>query len=131
MAPNSRSLIFGVSSKRQDRRGVRAGRQGDHPGSGNLHRHRSGLLQSRRGTQHGMEYLSEDRVEIRYTLPLAEIVFDFFDALKSRTRGRASLDYEPSGELAADLVKVDILLHGEPVTRFPQSCTRTRPTRMG
>ena len=56
------------------------------------------LCQNRRGTQHGMDYLSEDRVEIRYTLPLAEIVFDFFDALKSRTRGCRSLDYEPSGE---------------------------------
>ena len=66
----------------------------------------------------GMDYLSEDRVEIRYTLPLAEIVFDFFDALKSRTRGYASLDYEPSGEQRADLVKVDILLHGEPVDAF-------------
>jgi GTP-binding protein LepA len=65
-----------------------------------------------------MDYLSEDRVEIRYTLPLAEIVFDFFDALKSRTRGYASLDYEPSGEQPADLVKVDILLHGEPVDAF-------------
>jgi GTP-binding protein LepA len=70
------------------------------------------LCQSRRGIQTGMDYLSEDRVEIRYTLPLAEIVFDFFDALKSRTRGYASLDYEPSGEQPADLVKVDILLHG-------------------
>src|SRR6187455_1943082 len=76
------------------------------------------LCQARRGIQHGMEYLSEDRVEIRYTLPLAEIVFDFFDALKSRTRGYASLDYEPSGEQPADLVKVDILLHGEPVDAF-------------
>jgi GTP-binding protein LepA len=76
------------------------------------------LCQSRRGIQRGMDYLSEDRVEIRYTLPLAEIVFDFFDALKSRTRGYASLDYEPSGEQAADLVKVDILLHGEPVDAF-------------
>ncbi len=76
------------------------------------------LCQSRRGIQHGMEYLSEDRVEIRYTVPLAEIVFDFFDALKSRTRGYASLDYEPSGEQLADLVKVDILLHGEPVDAF-------------
>jgi GTP-binding protein LepA len=65
-----------------------------------------------------MDYLSEDRVEIRYTLPLAEIVFDFFDALKSRTRGYASLDYEPSGEQPAELVKVDILLHGEPVDAF-------------
>jgi GTP-binding protein LepA len=65
-----------------------------------------------------MDYLSEDRVEIRYTLPLAEIVFDFFDALKSRTRGYASLDYEPSSEQPADLVKVDILLQGEPVDAF-------------
>ena len=65
-----------------------------------------------------MDYLSEDRVEIRYTLPLAEIVFDFFDALKSRTRGMRSLDYEPSGEQRADLVKVDILLQGEPVDAF-------------
>ena len=76
------------------------------------------LCQNRRGIQHGMDYLSEDRVEIRYTLPLAEIVFDFFDALKSRTRGYASLDYEPSGEQPADLVKVDILLQGEPVDAF-------------
>jgi GTP-binding protein LepA len=76
------------------------------------------LCQSRRGVQHGMDYLSEDRVEIRYTLPLSEIVFDFFDALKSRTRGYASLDYEPFGEQLADLVKVDILLHGEPVDAF-------------
>ena len=76
------------------------------------------LCQARRGVQHGMDYLSEDRVEIRYTLPLAEIVFDFFDALKSRTKGYASLDYEPSGEQPAELVKVDILLHGEPVDAF-------------
>jgi GTP-binding protein LepA len=76
------------------------------------------LCQSRRGIQRGMDYLSEDRVEIRYTLPLAEIVFDFFDALKSRTRGYASLDYEPSAEQPADLVKVDILLQGEPVDAF-------------
>ncbi|MDF2747612.1 MAG: lepA, partial [Propionibacteriaceae bacterium] len=76
------------------------------------------LCQSRRGTQQGMDYLSEDRVEIRYVLPLAEIVFDFFDALKSRTKGYASLDYEPSGEQPSELVKVDILLHGEPVDAF-------------
>ena len=76
------------------------------------------LCQSRRGIQNGMDYLSADRVEIRYTLPLAEIVFDFFDALKSRTKGYASLDYEPSGEQPAELVKVDILLHGEPVDAF-------------
>ncbi|WP_223393657.1 translation elongation factor 4 [Nocardioides rotundus] len=76
------------------------------------------LCQSRRGGMLGMDYLSEDRVEMRYTLPLAEIVFDFFDQLKSRTRGYASLDYEPTGDQAADLVKVDILLQGEPVDAF-------------
>jgi len=76
------------------------------------------LCQTRRGVLLGMDYLSEDRVELRYTLPLAEIVFDFFDQLKSRTRGYASLDYEPSGEQSAELVKVDILLHGEPVDAF-------------
>ena len=76
------------------------------------------LCQNRRGTLLGMDYLSEDRVEMRYTLPLAEIVFDFFDQLKSRTRGYASLDYETTGEQAADLVKVDILLHGDPVDAF-------------
>jgi GTP-binding protein LepA len=76
------------------------------------------LCQSRRGTLQGMEYLSEDRVELRYVLPLGEIIFDFFDALKSRTRGYASLDYEPAGEQQADLVKVDILLQGEAVDAF-------------
>jgi GTP-binding protein LepA len=76
------------------------------------------LCQSRRGALQGMDYLSEDRVELRYVLPLAEIVFDFFDALKSRTRGYASLDYEPTGDQVADLVKVDILLHGDPVDAF-------------
>jgi GTP-binding protein LepA len=76
------------------------------------------LCQTRRGVLGGMDYLSEDRVELRYTLPLAEIVFDFFDALKSKTRGYASLDYEPTGEQDADLVKVDILLHGDPVDAF-------------
>jgi GTP-binding protein LepA len=76
------------------------------------------LCQSRRGGLQGMDYLSEDRVELRYTLPLAEIVFDFFDALKSRTRGYASLDYEPTGEQTADLVKVDILLQGDQVDAF-------------
>ena len=76
------------------------------------------LCQQRRGNLLGMDYLSEDRVEIRYTLPLAEIVFDFFDQLKSRTRGYASLDYEPIGEAEGDLSKVDILLQGEKVDAF-------------
>jgi GTP-binding protein LepA len=76
------------------------------------------LCQSKRGQLQGMDYLSADRVELRYTLPLAEIVFDFFDMLKSRTKGYASLDYEPVGEQAADLVKVDILLQGETVDAF-------------
>ncbi|MGG7464105.1 translation elongation factor 4 [Plantibacter sp. YIM 135347] len=76
------------------------------------------LCQSRRGALLGMEYLGEDRVELRYTMPLGEIVFDFFDHLKSRTQGYASLDYEPSGSQAADLVKVDILLQGEQVDAF-------------
>ena len=76
------------------------------------------LCQARRGVLLGMDYLSQDRVELRYTLPLAEIVFDFFDQLKSRTKGYASLDYEPSGEQASDLVKVDILLHGDTVDAF-------------
>ena len=76
------------------------------------------LCQSKRGQLLGMDYLSEDRVEMRYTLPLAEIVFDFFDQLKSRTKGYASLDYEPTGDQASDLVKVDILLQGETVDAF-------------
>jgi GTP-binding protein LepA len=76
------------------------------------------LCQTRRGNLLGMDYLSEERVELRYTLPLAEIVFDFFDALKSKTRGYASLDYEPTGEQSSELVKVDILLHGEAVDAF-------------
>jgi GTP-binding protein LepA len=76
------------------------------------------LCQDRRGQLGGMDYLSETRVELRYTLPLAEIIFDFFDQLKSRTRGYASLDYEMAGEQVSDLVKVDILLQGETVDAF-------------
>ena len=76
------------------------------------------LCQAKRGALLGMDYLSEERVEMRYTLPLAEIVFDFFDNLKSRTKGYASLDYEATGDQAADLVKVDVLLHGDPVDAF-------------
>jgi len=76
------------------------------------------LCQSRRGTLGGMDYIGTDRVELHYTMPLGEIVFDFFDQLKSRTQGYASLDYEPAGEQEADLVKVDILLQGEQVDAF-------------
>ncbi|MDP3967859.1 MAG: translation elongation factor 4 [Nocardioides sp.] len=76
------------------------------------------LCQSRRGQLDGMDYLSEDRVEIRYTLPMGEIMFDFFDALKSRTKGYASLNYEVAGDQAADLVKVDVMLQGEIVDAF-------------
>ncbi len=76
------------------------------------------LCQSRRGILLGMEYLGEDRVEVRYTMPLGEIVFDFFDNLKSKTAGYASLDYEPAGSQDSDLVKVDILLQGEQVDAF-------------
>ncbi|UDY24816.1 translation elongation factor 4 [Nocardioides sp. Kera G14] len=76
------------------------------------------LCQQKRGTLLGMDYLSEDRVEMRYILPMGEIAFDFFDQLKSKTKGYASLNYEFDGEQAADLVKVDILLQGEPVDAF-------------
>ncbi|MFJ5696768.1 translation elongation factor 4 [Arthrobacter sp. NPDC093139] len=76
------------------------------------------LCQGRRGVMRGMDYLSEDRVELRYWMPLAEIVFDFFDLLKSKTRGYASLDWKADGEQVADLVKVDILLQGEQVDAF-------------
>ena len=89
------------------------------------------LCQQRRGLMLGMDYLSEDRVELRYTLPLAEIVFDFFDQLKSRTRGYASLDYELTGEQEADLVKVDILLHGDAVDAFSAIVHRDKAMAYG
>jgi GTP-binding protein LepA len=89
------------------------------------------LCQQRRGVLLGMDYLSEERVELRYTLPMAEIVFDFFDQLKSRTRGYASLDYEPTGEQEADLVKVDILLHGEAVDAFSAVVHRDKSQAYG
>ena len=76
------------------------------------------LCQERRGSMIDMQYLGEDRVQLRYSLPLAEIVFDFFDQLKSRTKGYGSLDYEEAGLAEGDLVKVDILLQGEQVDAF-------------
>lgn len=89
------------------------------------------LCQSRRGTLLGMDYLSEDRVELRYNLPLGEIVFDFFDQLKSKTQGYASLDYEPAGSQEADLVKVDILLQGEKVDAFSSIVHREKAYAYG
>lgn len=89
------------------------------------------LCQGRRGSLQGMDYLSADRVELRYRLPLAEIVYDFFDQLKSRTKGYASLDYEADGEQVSDLVKVDILLHGEPVDAFSAIVHRDKAHRYG
>ena len=76
------------------------------------------LCQARRGEMLRMEYLSPERVELVYKIPLAEVVMDFFDALKSRTKGYASLDYEPAGFEPGDLVKIDILLNGLPVDAF-------------
>jgi GTP-binding protein LepA len=73
------------------------------------------LCQERRGAHTGMHFLSAERVQVNYDLPLAEIVLDFFDQLKSRTRGYASLDYEPIGLRPSDLVKLDVLLAGDPV----------------
>jgi len=84
------------------------------------------LCQSRRGEMVDMKYLTTERVEVHYVLPLAEIVFDFFDALKSGTKGYASLDYEPWGYQDAKLVRVDVLLHGEPVDAFSTIVHRDR-----
>ncbi|MGH8932675.1 MAG: translation elongation factor 4 [Egibacteraceae bacterium] len=84
------------------------------------------LCEKRRGTLAKMDYLTEERVELRYTLPLAEIIVDFFDRLKSSTRGYASLDYEPAGMQPADLVKVDILLNTEAVDAFSAIVHRDR-----
>lgn len=89
------------------------------------------LCQSHRGEMKGMEYLSETRVELRYRMPLAEIIFDFFDSLKSRTRGYASLDYHEDGEQLADLVKVDILLQGEAVDAFSAIVHRDNASAYG
>ena len=89
------------------------------------------LCQSRRGSLLGMDYLSEDRVELRYLMPLGEIVFDFFDQLKSKTQGYASLDYEPAGSQTADLVKVDILLQGDKVDAFSSIVHRDKAYAYG
>jgi GTP-binding protein LepA len=89
------------------------------------------LCQSRRGTMEEMRYLAPERVEVRYLLPLAEIIFDFFDQLKSRTRGYASLDYEHWSHQEADLVRVDVLLHGEPVDAFSSVIHRDQAPAWG
>ena len=89
------------------------------------------LAQGRRAELTTMEYLSEDRVELLYAIPLAEIVIDFFDQLKSRTRGYASLDYEPAGYRRSALAKVDVLLNGVPVDAFSSIIHRERAYEYG
>jgi GTP-binding protein LepA len=89
------------------------------------------LCQTRRGEMLRMEYLSPERLELVYRIPLAEIVVDFFDALKSRTKGYASLDYEPTGYERSDLVKIDILLNGVPVDAFSAIVDRPKAQEYG
>jgi GTP-binding protein LepA len=89
------------------------------------------LCQSKRGELVDIKYLSPERAEVHYRLPLAEIIFDFFDQLKSKTRGYASLDYEPVSYQRADLVRVDILLHGEPVDAFSAVVHRDKAAQYG
>jgi len=89
------------------------------------------LCQQRRGSLQDLRYLSPERAEIHYLLPLAEIIFDFFDLLKSRTRGYASLDYEHWGYERSDLVRVDILLQGVPVDAFSAVVPRDRAYSYG
>ncbi len=89
------------------------------------------LCQQRRGEMADMSYITPERVEVHYVLPLAEIVFDFFDYLKSRTKGYASLDYEPWGYQPADLVRVDVLLHGEPIDAFSSVVSREKAHQYG
>ena len=87
------------------------------------------LCQERRGTHVDMTFLSQQRVQLHYDIPLAEIVLDFFDQLKSRTKGYASLDYELIGERPSDLVKMDIMINVEPVDAF--ACRARQPGRAG
>ena len=89
------------------------------------------LAQSRRGEMKKMEYLSEDRVELVYDIPLAEIVLDFFDQLKSKTRGYASLDYDPAGYRRSELAKVDVLLNSVPVDAFSAVVHRDKAYEYG
>ncbi|MGH9189890.1 MAG: translation elongation factor 4 [Acidimicrobiales bacterium] len=89
------------------------------------------LCQGRRGAMHKMEYLSPERLELVYRLPLAEVIIDFFDQLKSRTKGYASLDYEPAGYEQSDLVKVDLLLNGQPADAFSTILHRSRSEEYG
>ena len=89
------------------------------------------LLQTRRGEMGTMNYVGTERVELDYQVPLAEVVFDFFDQLKSRTKGYASLDYDPSGYRPANLVKVDVLLNGAPVDAFSSIVHRDKAPEYG
>jgi GTP-binding protein LepA len=89
------------------------------------------LCQSRRGELVRMDYLSPERLELVYRLPLAEVVVDFFDQLKSRTKGYASLDYEPDGYQASDMVRVDLLLNGQPVDAFSAIVHRSKAEAYG
>ncbi len=89
------------------------------------------LCQARRGELEGMDYLSPERVELRYRIPLAEVVVDFFDQLKSRTKGYASLDYEPAGTQVANLVKVDLLINHVPVDAFSTIVHRSQAEAYG
>jgi len=89
------------------------------------------LCRERRGTHAGMHYLSPERVQLTYDIPLAEIVIDFFDQLKSRTRGYASLDYELTGMVPSNLVRLDVLLGGEPIDALSMIVHRDKAYELG